>query len=304
MQLPEKKELGFIGLGRMGLNMATLLVENGYRVVGNDPSEEAKTAAKNVGVEVVLDVKEMVEALPSPRVIWVMVPSKFVDSVLAEMVPLLGTGDTVIDGGNSFYKDSLSRHKSLREKELNFLDCGTSGGVEGARHGASVMVGGLSEVFAVHEHIFEALAAPNGYALVGKEGAGHFVKMVHNGIEYGMMGAIAEGMTVLHNHEEEFGIDLSQVFKPYENESIISSKLVSWLREAYKEGKIDMISGEVPTGETEFEMEHIIAELGDVKVLKAALDQRKETRIHDSYLGKLIASMRNQFGGHKTIAKK
>jgi 6-phosphogluconate dehydrogenase len=298
-----KKELGFIGLGRMGLNMTTNLVEKGYKVVGADPSAEAKESAKEVGLDIAENYQEMMESLPSPRVVWVMVPSKFVDSVLEEITPLMQAGDTIIDGGNSFYKDSLRRHKALAEKELNFLDVGTSGGMEGARHGASIMIGGKAEVFTPHEHIFEALAAPNGYARVGNEGAGHFVKMVHNGIEYGMMGAIAEGMTVLHEHEEEFGIDLKEVFKPYENESIITSKLVTWLRQAYEEGQIEAVAGEVPTGETEFEMEHIIS-IADTKVLEAALAQRKQTREQESYLGKLVASMRNQFGGHKVIDKK
>jgi len=297
-----KKELGFIGLGRMGLNMVTLLVEKGYRVVGSDPSKEACAAAAAVGVEIVDSYADMAAALPADRLVWVMVPSKFVDSVLDELTPHLQVGDTIIDGGNSFYQDSLRRHQALKEKELKFLDCGTSGGMDGARHGASIMVGGRPEIFAEIEHVFAALAAPDGYARVGNEGAGHFVKMVHNGIEYGMMGAIAEGMTVLHEHEEQFGIDLKQVFRPYEHESIITSKLVTWLRKAYDEGQIDAISGVVPTGETEFEMEHITT-IGEVKVLEAALAQRKQTREQESYLGKLVAAMRNQFGGHKVVEK-
>lgn len=165
------------------------------------------------------------------------------------------------------------------------------------------MVGSEIEVFQKHEHIYEALAAKNGYARVGGPGAGHFVKMVHNGIEYGMMGAIAEGVTVLHEQQEQFGIDMGEVMKPYEHESIISSKLISWLRQAYDDGQIELIKGEVPTGETESEMEYITT-IGDVKVLQAALEQRKATREHPSYLGKLLAAMRNQFGGHAVISKK
>lgn len=297
-----KKELGFIGLGRMGLNMATLLVEKGYRVVGVDPNEAARATARSAGIEVVETSADMVAALPADRLVWIMVPSTFVDSVLDALTPHLIAGDTIIDGGNSFYQDSLRRYKTLKEKELHFLDTGTSGGMTGARHGASIMVGGDAEVFAKHEHVYEALAAPGGYARVGDAGAGHFVKMVHNGIEYGMMGAIAEGVTVLHEHEEQFGIDLKAVFKPYEHESIISSKLVSWLREAYEEGQIELIKGEVPTGETESEMEHVTT-IADVKVLKAALEQRKQTRENPSYLGTLVAAMRNQFGGHTVITK-
>jgi len=211
-----KKELGFIGLGRMGLNMATLLVEKGYRVVGVDPVEEAQERAREAGIEIASSYEEMASMLEPDRLVWVMVPSKFVDSVLDELTPHLSADDTIIDGGNSFYQDSLRRHQALREKELSFLDAGTSGGMEGARHGASIMVGGNAEVFATHEHVFKALAAPNGYARVGSEGAGHFVKMVHNGIEYGMMGAISEGMNILHEHEDQFGINLMDVFKPYD----------------------------------------------------------------------------------------
>lgn len=298
------KELGFVGLGRMGLNMSTLLVEKGYRVIGYNRSEDPLAEAVRVGVDVVHSLTDMVNAIATPRLLWLMVPSQAVDSVLDELVPLLSPGDTIIDGGNSFYMDSLRRHKALKEKELNFLDVGTSGGMEGARYGASIMIGGKSDVFTQHEHVFEALAAEGGYARVGDEGAGHFVKMIHNGIEYGMMGAIAEGVSVLHAHEAEFGINLKEVFKPYEHESIIASKLVSWLNKAYEEGQIDAISGEVPTGETEFEMEHIVKELGDVKVLEAALRQRKDSREKESYIGKLVAAMRNQFGGHKVISPK
>jgi len=296
----KKTELAFIGLGRMGLNMATLLVEQGYRVVGVDPNEEAQAAAREAGIEVVTSYEDMATALPADRLVWLMVPSTFVDSVLDELIPHLAAGDTIIDGGNSFYQDSLRRHQALQEQDLQFLDTGTSGGVSGARHGASIMAGGDLAVFQKHEHVYEALAAKDGYARVGGPGAGHFVKMVHNGIEYGMMGAIAEGMTVLHTHQDQFDIDLTAVFKPYEHESIISSKLVSWLREAYEEGQIELITGEVPTGETEAEMEHITT-IGDTKVLAAALEQRKATREQPSYLGKLIAAMRNQFGGHSVF---
>ena len=298
-----KKELGFIGLGRMGLQMATLLVEKGYRVVGFDLNKEARDAAHNAGVEVVTSYADLQAALAPERLVWVMVPSTFVDGVLDELTAQLTAGDTIIDGGNSFYQDSVRRQAALTEKQLSFLDVGTSGGVTGARYGASLMIGGDESVFAKYEDVFATLAATNGYARVGKAGAGHFVKMVHNGIEYGMMGAIAEGVTVLHEHTDQFDIDLQAVFRPYEHESIISSKLVSWLREAYEEGQIEQIVGEVPTGETESEMEHITT-LGDTKVLTAALAQRKATRTQPSYLGKLIAAMRNQFGGHTVISKK
>ena len=294
--------IGFVGLGRMGLNMAALGNERGLTLIAYNRSEAPRKEAEALGIHTVATLAEMIEALPSPKIVWLMVTSGAVDTVLAELVPQLSAGDTVIDGGNSFYVDSLQRHKALTVKGLHFLDCGTSGGMTGARHGASIMVGGEMEVFAQHEHLFKAFATEGGYARVGGPGAGHFVKMIHNGIEYGMMGALAEGFSILHDHEEKLGIDIAQVLKPYTHESIIAGKLTNWLKDAYHEGQIDTIEGVVPKGETESEMEHITT-LGDTKVLSAALTQRKETREKPSYLGKLVAAMRNQFGGHRVILK-
>jgi len=292
--------VGLVGLGRMGLNMAARLTEQGVAVVGVDAEVTARAAAADAGVRMVTSVQELVSILPQPRLVWLMVPSRYVDEVLQSLVPALTAGDVVIDGGNSFYKDSLRRHGELSACRLRFLDVGTSGGVSGARHGASIMVGGDVATFSLVEPVFAALAAPEGYARVGGPGAGHFVKMVHNGIEYGMMGAIAEGMGVLEQHAAQFDIDLRAVLGPYEHESIISSKLVTWLRQAYEEGQIDEIVGEVPRGETESEMEHITT-LSEVPILEAALEQRRATRQQPSYVGKLIAAMRHQFGGHRVV---
>lgn len=303
MNTENKKEIGFIGLGRMGFNMSARLAEKGYRVIGVDPNIEIKAAALDAGIEVASGYQEMLSKLSSTRVVWLMVPSALVEMVLNELLPLLSVGDTVIDGGNSFYQDSLRRHKLLKDKQINFLDVGVSGGVVGARYGSSLMIGGDLDLYQKYKSLFADLAAENGYARVGKEGAGHFVKMVHNGIEYGMMGAVAEGINVLHENENELGIDIREVFKPYEHESIITSKLVSWLRKAYDDGQIEELKGEVPTGETEIEMEYITT-ISDVKVLEAAIAQRRATRVNESYIGKLLSAMRYQFGGHKTITKK
>lgn len=298
-----RSAVGMIGLGRMGFNMALHLHEDGYDVFGVDKSEAALAQARESGLTVFDKNADMLSQLTAPRVIWLMVPSQFVDSVIEELIPLLAKGDTIIDGGNSFYKDTLARHEKLRAHNVHFLDCGTSGGVGGARHGASLMVGGEQEVFTEHEHIFKTLAAKDGYARVGGPGAGHFVKMVHNGIEYGMMGAIAEGMSVLNDHKQQFDISLPNALKAYSHESIIDSNLVDWLADACKEGQIGKIEGTVPHGETEDEMEHVTT-IAPTPVLAAALDQRKQTRGNPSYAGKLIAAMRNQFGGHATKEKK
>lgn len=298
------RELIFIGLGRMGLGMAEQLSENGYIVHGFDVSEDMRTNATKVGIKVANTLSEAIVAMPGRKIVWLMVPSKFVDSVLDEVITQLIPGDIVIDGGNSFFKDTLRRGEELTKKEIHFIDCGTSGGTRGARHGASLMVGGPDEIVKEIEDIFYTIAAPEAYAHLGKTGAGHFVKMVHNGIEYGMMGAIAEGMSYIEDYQAEFDINIKDVFKPYQHGSVIESSLVNWLADSYTtEGYLESIVGEVPRGETEEEMEFIVSNK-TTPILEAALNQRKETREHPSRIGTLISAMRNQFGGHKTIEKK
>lgn len=300
-----KKEFVFIGLGRMGLAMATLLSEKGFTVHAYNRSPEPRKEAEAVGIKTYDSPVEAIKALPSgAKTVWLMVTSSAVDAVIAEVVPALEAGDTIIDGGNSFFKDSNRRCQELTAQSIHFIDAGVSGGMEGARHGASVMVGGEKESVAAHAHIFTALATENGYAHVGGPGAGHFVKMVHNGIEYGMMGALAEGLNTLHNPPEGITVDVMAALNPYENGSIITSRLMSWLADSYRtEGYLEAIAGEVPKGETEGEMEYLEAD-HEMPVMVAALNQRRNTRIHPSHIGTLISAMRNQFGGHKTIAKK
>ncbi len=298
-----QKELVFIGLGRMGAAMVTQLVEKGFTVHGFDVSEEARNEIAAVGANVYSSIKEAIAAMPERKIVWLMVPSKFVDDVLEEVTAEVTAGDIVIDGGNSFFKDTLRRNEELKAKEIHYVDCGTSGGLRGARHGASLMVGGDASIVHEIEEIFVALAMENGYARVGNTAAGHFVKMVHNGIEYGMMGAIAEGLSFIEDKESELGIDTKKVFGPYQHGSVITSSLVDWMAEAYlEEGYLDNIAGEVPRGETEEEMEYIIGE-GKTPVLEASVKQRKDTRGNPSRIGTLLSAMRNKFGGHATIKK-
>lgn len=296
-----KKEIGFIGLGKMGLNMATLLRSKDYRVLGTDKDQNALNEAREIGIETFGAYPDLIRALTEPRVVWLMVPAPFVDDALNGLLDLLGPGDTLIDGGNSFYQDSIRRYEMLKGFNINFLDCGTSGGVLGARDGSALMIGGEMDAYLEYEELFRDLATENGFARVGGPGAGHFVKMIHNGIEYGMMGAIAEGFATLHRSQDEFDIDLAKVFRPYENGSIISSKLLSFLHKAYTDGLLDRIQGEVPIGKTESEMEYITS-ISDSKILTAALEQRRATRSEPSYLGKLLSAMRHEFGGHEVIA--
>jgi 6-phosphogluconate dehydrogenase len=298
-----KKEIIFIGLGRMGTAMTANLVEKGFIVYGFDSNDKAREEATKSGVTVFDSLHEVMKQMSTHKIVWLMVPSKFVDDVLDEISAELKSGDIVIDGGNSFFKDTIQRKKKMAEKEIHYIDCGTSGGVDGARHGASIMVGGDEKIISNISDIFIALATTNGYARVGESGAGHFVKMIHNGIEYGMMGAIAEGLSLVESYRENLNIDIKEVLNPYENGSIISSRLVSWIAKAYKtEGYLENIVGEVPRGETEFEIEFIIDQK-QTPVLEAALAQRQSTRKNPSRTGVLISAMRNQFGGHKTINK-
>jgi 6-phosphogluconate dehydrogenase len=298
-----QKELIFIGLGRMGAAMTEHLVEKGYAVHGFDVSTEARTNAASFGVSTYESIAAAINHMDGRKVVWMMVPSQFVDDVLIDVHANLSENDIIIEGGNSFFAHTIKRAAAAQENGVHYIDCGTSGGVDGARHGASLMVGGDKDVVGEIEHIFNTLAITDGYGHVGKSGAGHFVKMAHNGIEYGMMGAIAEGVNFIESEQADLGIDVETALKPYKNGSIISSSLMGWLADSYaSKDYLEQIAGEVPKGETEMEMEYIIKQ-SKTPVLSAALEQRKSTRGNPSRIGTLISAMRNQFGGHKTIKK-
>lgn len=298
-----QKELIFIGLGRMGAAMTALLIEKGYTVHGFDVSDTARAEAATNGVTTYDTIDQAVANMPGRKIVWVMVPAQYVDDVLTNVTSNLTAGDIIIDGGNTFFEETITRAATAAASGLHYVDCGTSGGVEGARTGASLMVGGDKAVVSNIQQLFIDLAAPGGYGHVGKSGAGHYVKMVHNGIEYGMMGAIAEGLNFIESQQPQLEIDVCEALKPYEQGSIISSRLMNWLVAAYQTPNyLQNIAGEVPAGETEMEMEYIVKH-NHTPVLDAALQQRKDTRQNPSRTGTLISAMRNQFGGHKTIDK-
>jgi len=288
-------KLGMIGLGRMGGNMVKLLQEKGHKVVGMGRHKPQIQAIQRLGAIGVMNYEDLVSKLPKPATIWLMIPSKVVDKALKDLLPLLKPGDTIVDGGNSYFKDSLRRHKMLKKKKINFLDVGTSGGVSGARHGACMMIGGSKKIFSKLEKVFKDLCVKDGYALVGGPGAGHFVKMVHNGIEYGMLGALAEGMQAIH--KSKFSTNMKEVAKVYANGSIIESRLTSWMQEAYDKNLLSTVKGTVPKGETEEEMQNL-EKMADMQVLRAARLMRVKTRKKPSYAGKIVAIVRNLFGGH------
>ena len=218
------KKIGYIGLGKMGFNMVERLLGRGYIFTVYDKSLEAVAKAVGIGAEGSESVADLVNALESPRLIWLMSPHQTVDEILTEMLPYLKPGDTIIDGGNSPYRESVRRGKELEEKSIRFLDIGVSGGPAGARDGACLMIGGKKEVYQEYENIFADISAPNAYAYMGKCGAGHYTKMIHNGIEYGMMQAIAEGFNILK--KSEFNLSMKNVARLYNHRSVIESRLV------------------------------------------------------------------------------
>ena len=295
-----KKEIGYIGLGKMGSNMVSRLIDDGGRVVAYDPDEKARQAAAGRGAEVHDTIAAVAGALKAPRAVWIMVPHSVVDSVLAELVPHLQPGDVVIDGGNSFYKDSLRRAKELVEQGIHYLDVGVSGGPSGARAGACLMIGGPKEVYKRYEGLFASLAVAGGYDYMGASGAGHFVKMVHNGIEYGMMQAIAEGFAVIKQHPE--GFDLTRIANLYNHGSVIESRLIEWLREAYQDygPNLDEISGTVAHSGEGLWTVNTAKEFGiPVPIIEGALQFRVQSQDTPSYTGQILSALRNQFGGHE-----
>jgi len=298
-------KIGYIGLGKMGYNMVELLLDQKYEVVVYNRSEEPVKKIAERGAQPADSLRTLVAGLAPPRLVWIMVPYTAVDDVLKDLIPLLAKGDTVIDGGNSPYKESMRRAKELEGKNIDFLDAGVSGGPGGARTGACIMVGGKEVVFRRCEKLFRDLAVENGYAYLGKPGAGHFVKMVHNGIEYGMMQALAEGFAVMK--ASPYNLDLERVADLYNHRSVIESRLVGWLKTAYERSGPELkdISGSVvQSGEGMWTVD-AAKELGiPVPVIQGALEFRLQSQKNPSYTGKAISAMRHEFGGHEVREKK
>lgn len=295
-----KKQIGYIGLGKMGKNMVLRLLEHGWEVVATDTSGQAVADISESGANGVADLRILTEELPSPRLLWLMVPHQVVDAVLEELVPLLSEGDLIIDGGNSNYKETLRRATELDVKGIKFMDAGISGGPAGAREGACSMVGGSKELFESNEELFKDISAPESYGRMGRTGAGHFVKMVHNGIEYGMMQAIGEGFGIMK--KADFDLDLTEIARVYNHNSVIESRLVGWLQNAYEQEGVDLdaISGKVShSGEGLWTVE-AAKELGiPVSIIEGSLVFREESQKDPSYIGKVVSALRNQFGGHE-----
>ncbi len=297
-------QIGFIGLGKMGGLMVEALMKDGHDVVATDVNEEARTAIATKGAAVAENIAGLVEQLESPRVFWLMVPhGPIVDAVLEELKPHLSKGDIVIDGGNSYHKSTVIRGAALKELGVEYMDCGTSGGLDGARDGACLMIGGADAAFQKTEPIFKSLAMEGGYAHFGPTGSGHYVKMVHNGVEYALVQAFGEGFELLKNSHYDY--DLEKVSDNWLHGSIVRAYVLEMANRAFKEDPtLEGISDEVGGGSTgEWTLEASVDAETPIPSIYAALAARYGTRRKESFAGKVVAAMRNQWGGHEVTKK-
>jgi 6-phosphogluconate dehydrogenase len=295
-------ELAIIGLGKMGLNMATRLVRGGHRVVGYARTAESVQSAVKNGAEGAHSLDEAVGKLKATRIVWVMVPAgQVTDETIEKLSNLLQKGDIIIDGGNSNYKDTIRHAEFLESKGIDFVDCGTSGGVWGLAEGYSLMIGGKPEITEKLRPIFETLAPgkDQGWGRVGPHGAGHYVKMVHNGIEYGMMQAFAEGFSIL-KAKKEFGMDLGQISEIWRYGSVVRSWLLDLAALALKDDPA--LSGIKPwvadSGEGRWTVFESIDLDVPAPVITLALQTRFASRDEENFSARMLAALRNQFGGH------
>ena len=293
-------QLAMIGLGRMGGNMVQRLVQGGHQLVVFDRSADAVKAHVAMGATGAKDLAGLCSQLAAPRVVWVMVPSgAAVESTIEQLLPGLSKGDIVIDGGNSNYKDSVRRAVWLKGKGLEFIDAGTSGGIWGLTVGYCLMIGASPEAFKRCEPIFRTLAPPDGYAHVGPPGSGHYVKMIHNGIEYGMLQAYAEGYEILHA-SKEFKLDLHQISAVWNRGSVVRSWLNELAERAFeKDTELSALKGYVEdSGEGRWTVQEAIDLDVPAPVITLSLLTRFRSRQGDSFGAKVIAALRNEFGGH------
>lgn len=297
-------KIGVVGLGKMGLNIALNLLDHKENVVGFDVFEGARQVASEQQVPVVQSLEDLVNNLDEQKVVLLSVPSgDITNDLVATLVESLNEGDIIVDAGNSNYKHSLNNYALAKAKGIGFLDCGTSGGMEGAREGACLMIGGDEEVFKQVEFIFENLAIENGYLYTGKAGSGHYLKMIHNGIEYGMMQAMGEGFDILHASQYDF--DYEKVAKVWNNGSVIRSWLMELVEKSFaQDPQLDDIRGVVDaSGEGKWTVLEALELNIPVPVITESLYARSASKIDDSFSAKVVATMRNQFGGHAVVGK-
>jgi len=331
-------QLGMVGLGRMGSNLVRRLIRDGHRCVVYDMNSEAVTNLAGEGATGAESLRDFVQKLETPRAVWLMLPAAVVDSTLDQLVELLEPGDTVIDGGNSYYRDDITRAKQLEAKDIHYVDCGTSGGVWGLERGYCLMIGGETEVVTRLDPIFKTIApgvgsaeptpsrtrhdgtAPNGYLHCGPNGAGHFVKMVHNGVEYGMMAAIAEGLSVIKHANAgnvsrevdaettplrdpwayQYDIDVAEVAEVWRRGSVVGSWLVDLTADAFaRSPELDDFAGRVSdSGEGRWTVLAAVDEGVPATVITTSLYERFQSRQLGDFTDKIMSAMRSEFGGH------
>lgn len=292
-------QLAMIGLGRMGSGMTVRLLQGGHQVVVFDRSVDAIGALAGKGATPASSLEDLGQKLKAPRIFWLMIPAgPPVDDTIQRLSGVLSPGDVIVDGGNSNYKDSMRRAETLRSQQVEFLDCGVSGGIWGLKVGFNLMVGGNEAVFKQVEPIFQTLAPADGYAYVGASGAGHYSKMVHNGIEYSLLQSYAEGFEILK--AAPFGFDLIQLARLWNRGSVIRSWLLELAEAAFeRDPELTHIKGYVEdSGEGRWTLEEALAHSVPAPALAMSLFMRYRSRQDDSFSAKVLAALRNEFGGH------
>ena len=297
-------KLAMIGIGKMGYNLALNMMDNGHEVVAHDANREQVEKIAVDGAIGAYTLEEVVQKLDKPRVLMMLVPhGEITENVISTLKPLLDEGDIIIDGGNSNFKESVRLGESLKENGIHFMDCGTSGGISGAREGICTMIGGDPEAFKVIEPVIKSVSVENGYFYTGELGSGHFLKMIHNGIEYGMMQAMAEGFEILEKSDYDY--DLEGVAKVWNNGSVIRSWLMELVENAFsKDPKLEEIRGIMnSSGEGKWTVETALDLQVPAPVITMSLLMRYRSLEDDTFTGKVVAALRNEFGGHAVVKK-
>lgn len=297
-------KIGLIGLGKMGLNLALNMHKNNINVVGYDIDKKNRDLLQEAGAAVAESLEDLLLKLDEKKIVWMMLPSgKITNDMILKLSELLLKGDIVLDGGNSNYKDTLNNNEILNSKGIEFLDVGSSGGVSGAKNGLNLMIGGNRDSFMQLENVFKKVSTENGYLYTGNSGSGHYLKMVHNGIEYGMMQAIGEGFELLEYSDYEY--NYNEVCQLWNNGSVIRSWLIELAGNAFsKDSKLEQIKGIVnSSGEGKWMIEDALDRQVSIPIISSSLMMRYRSLREDTFSGKVVASLRNEFGGHSVEKK-
>jgi 6-phosphogluconate dehydrogenase len=297
-------EIGLIGLGKMGFNLAQNIFNHKHQIKALDLNASLVEAISKKGVQTFSSLEALTKSFTGKKVIWLMIPAgTAVDKTIEALKPLLSAGDIIIDGGNSNYKESIRRAADLAALKIEFLDCGTSGGTDGALHGVCAMIGGSKEAFDYVEPLFKDISLPKGYLYCGPSGSGHFVKMIHNGIEYGMMQSIAEGFEVMQR--SNFNLDLKEVAGVWNHGSVVRSWLMELTENALsKDPNLDSIKGVMhSSGEGKWTLDHALENQIATPVIALSVLMRYRSLQEDTFSGKIVAALRNEFGGHAVEKK-